>query len=410
MINTIFIIISIPLTVFGLYYFFTGLFGFFRPHKSPIKSHDPKHKFAILIAARNEEAVIGSLVHSLKEQDYPKELYDIFVIPNNCTDNTKGAAIEAGATVLNCKIPVKNKGDVLRYIFKKLKKNKDIDAYILFDADNVVDKRFISRMNDALCEGYEIAQGNRDSKNPNDTWVSGAMSISYWMLNIFYNKARINFRGSALINGTGFMVKKSIIDSEGYNTTSITEDLEYTIQSMLNGRKVMFVEDAITYDEQPLTFKQAMIQKSRWTSGEVQALKWYYIKVLKTFLKTRNPVLFDISFRLFAPIFQVVGMLMPVAVACVTLYPLNKTEFFSTLLFYIIYLAVIYIANVLFFLHNAAYYKKLKNSKVIAGAFTLPLLILTWVPIVVKCLFVTDKKWIEIKHTKNVKIHEMIKE
>ena len=111
MINTIFIIISIPLTVFGLYYFITGLFGFFRPHKSPIKKHDPKHKFAILIAARNEEAVIGSLVHSLKEQDYPKELYNIFVIPNNCSDNTRSAAIEAGATVLNCKIPVKNKGD-----------------------------------------------------------------------------------------------------------------------------------------------------------------------------------------------------------------------------------------------------------------------------------------------------------
>src|SRR5699024_113293 len=60
----------------------------------------PRCRFAVLVAARNEQAVIGHLVETLQQQDYPKELYDVIVIPNNCTDDTAGVAQRAGALIM----------------------------------------------------------------------------------------------------------------------------------------------------------------------------------------------------------------------------------------------------------------------------------------------------------------------
>ena len=57
------------------------------------------HKFALLIAARNEENVIGNLLDSIKLQKYPKELIDIFVVADNCTDSTADIARKKGTIV-----------------------------------------------------------------------------------------------------------------------------------------------------------------------------------------------------------------------------------------------------------------------------------------------------------------------
>ena len=96
----------------------------------------PRTRFAVVIAARNEEAVIGRLVKSLMEQDYPRELFDVYVAPNNCTDDTAGAAFQAGAQILFCDYPVRQKGDALRQAFCQLD-GRGYDAFVVFDADNV---------------------------------------------------------------------------------------------------------------------------------------------------------------------------------------------------------------------------------------------------------------------------------
>ena len=92
MIQAIYYILFIFSLTYGLYFLITGFFGFKNIHKKIIKKHKPKHKFAILIASRNEEGVIEQLVKSLLLQDYPKELFDVYVIPNNCTDDTEKVA------------------------------------------------------------------------------------------------------------------------------------------------------------------------------------------------------------------------------------------------------------------------------------------------------------------------------
>ena len=106
--------------IFSLYFVITGLFAF-KKYKIK-KISDKKNKFAILIACRNEEKVIGALIDSLKVSNCDSKFYEIVVLPNNCTDNTEEVAKSKNVRVVKVTEPVKTKGEVLRYAFKKLKK------------------------------------------------------------------------------------------------------------------------------------------------------------------------------------------------------------------------------------------------------------------------------------------------
>ena len=250
---------GVLMTLWGLWYLVSGLASMRRP--ADYGFHPARTRFAILIAARNEELVIGPLINSLLAQDYPSDLYDIWVVPNNCTDNTALAARNFGARVLECTVPVKSKGEVLRFAYNRLR-GRRYDAWLVFDADNVVDPRFLAEMNNARMAGARAAQGYRDSKNPYDTAVSGCSSIYYWMMDRFHNGGKAGLGVSAMIGGTGFMVTQALLDRlGGWRTETISEDLEITAQAVLAGERVAYVPRAITYDEQPLTWEQSFTQR-----------------------------------------------------------------------------------------------------------------------------------------------------
>ena len=239
----------------------------------------PKTKFAVLLPARNEENVIETLIKSLQAQDYPKELFDIFVIPNNCTDNTEGAALNAGAKVLHCTAPVTTKGEVLHQILKEL--SGKYDAYCVFDADNVVDSQFLSRMNDAIAAGAKVAKSRQCALNPYDNWVSGGYDLYFQSINLLHSKARMPFSLSAKLIGTGFMVTDEILQQlGGWNTVTLTEDIEFAVQCARIGEKVYFVPDALTYDEEPLSFGVSMRQRRRWSAGVQSVANRYTWRLL----------------------------------------------------------------------------------------------------------------------------------
>lgn len=396
------------LTLFyGLYYSLTGLYGFLKPKKFRIVPHDPKNKFAIIVAARNEEAVIGNLVTSLLECNYPKELYDVYVAVNNTTDNTAKVAKKAGGIVIDVKKKVKSKGEVLRYVFDILKKDKSIDAYIIFDADNIVHPDFLRRMNDALCCGYRVAQGFRDSKNISDNWISGSYSLYYYMQNFFFNRARMTMRQSASINGTGFMVKKEIIDEYGFETHTLTEDIEFTAICALRDERIAFVESAVTYDEQPVDFVASWKQRKRWSVGCLQCLKLYWKDLLKHFIKTGNQPSFDMFMNFVAPVVQVVCLLEFIALIFFRIFNIRLYDLFSALFssgaFFFILTYVGGIVVSVFILK----YNKRKAKSVLSAIALFALFILTWVPINVVCLFKKDMVWEEIKHNRGIKTSEL---
>ena len=291
------------LFVFGLtcYYLILGLFGFFRNKEK--KNYDPKNKFALIIAAHNEEVVIGNLIESMLKLDYPKGMYDIFVIADNCTDNT--AKIARGYNVNVCERNVsdkRGKGYALEWMFDKLfKMEEQYDAIAIFDADNLVHKNFLKEINSKMLQGYKAVQGYIDSKNPNDSWIAAAYSIAFWTQNRMFQLARANVGFSNQIGGTGFAIETDTLRELGWGATCLTEDLEFTCKLVLNGEKVGWAHDAIIYDEKPLKLAQSWSQRKRWMQGFTDVASRYFFKLLKKSIVERKFYMFDCALYVLQP-------------------------------------------------------------------------------------------------------------
>ncbi len=392
---------GVLMTLWGLWYLVSGLASVRRP--ADYGFHPARTRFAILIAARNEELVIGPLINSLLAQDYPSDLYDIWVVPNNCTDNTALAARNFGARVLECTAPVKSKGEVLRFAYNRLR-GRRYDAWLVFDADNVVDPRFLAEMNNARMAGARAAQGYRDSKNPYDTAVSGCSSIYYWMMDRFHNGGKAGLGVSAMIGGTGFMVTQALLDRlGGWRTETISEDLEITAQAVLAGERVAYVPRAITYDEQPLTWEQSFTQRRRWSSGTLQVAQRYLPALNEAQSRRPRLSLFDFEATLLLPAYQLAAL---AGLACTALSAaLGGRTLLQALL--------LGLAGALGNLAWAALTATVAAGLVITlegkwnrrlwkGLATYWLFLLTWLPITACSFWKKTTVWEEIRHTRTV--------
>ena len=239
------VLLQIIIAAYSVYGLVMATYAFRRT--SPVKPAAEQNRFAILIAARNEASVIGHLIDSLNQQNYPRHLFDIYVAPNNCHDDTADVAVNAGAILMNSSVPITKKGDVLNDAFSQLSQSAlSYDAICVFDADNLVHPDFLVEMNRALAGGALIGQCYRDSKNPEDTATAGSSAIYFWMLARFYNQARSAHGLSAGISGSGFMIRTSLIrKTNGFKTVTITEDLEMSMLSYLADAPVTWVPRAI---------------------------------------------------------------------------------------------------------------------------------------------------------------------
>ena len=399
--------IDIFIILYALYYIVTGIFVFVNK-KNQIRKYKAKHKIAVVIAARNEEKVIVHLLDSLRKQNYPKDLYDVFVIPNNCTDHTEEVADSSGANIINCTIPVSSKGEVLKYTFDYLgREYSHYDAYAIFDADNIVHPNFLSRMNDALCAGFKVAQGYRDSKNPSDTWISCCYSLFYWIQNYFFNQARMHMGWSSSINGTGFIIAKEVLDKHGFETVTLTEDIEFAAQCAIHGERIAFVKDAITYDEQPLTFSQSWKQRKRWSIGTLQCLTHYFHPLVKTGMKKKIPQCMDMALFFMAPVVQVLAFIVILMLMAYSLFGIEVSDIFKTLYDNKMFSLVLGYVTCVLISGFVVIMEKKKIRKTVKGILTLSIFMLSWIPINILCLVKRDFVWEPIEHHRAVDIESI---
>lgn len=275
----IFYIISVFLALISFLYCLDFALGIFVKKKNPYPAEKPVVRFASLVAARNEENVIADVVRSLKTQNYPEELNDIYVLINNTTDNTESKAKIAGAKVIKCPPEIKNKGDALQFAFTEFEGK--YDAYCIFDADNIVDPDFLQKMNDCYISGSHVAQGYRNSRNPSSSFSAFCMTLFFSVINHMYNEGHRRLGMTASLNGTGLMIGADVIKKTGYSPVTMVEDMEFTAICAINGIKIAWVENAIVKDEQPDNFRDSVRQRRRWNYGQYQCWKKYSGDLLK---------------------------------------------------------------------------------------------------------------------------------
>ena len=395
------------ITIFWLYNIAISVCSLIKFKEKPLLINK-EHKFMAIIPAHNEEKVIKNLIESLKEQNYPKDKLDIYVIADNCTDNTAPIAKNAGAIVYERTDPEhKTKGYAMQWFLKKMQEqNADYDALCVFDADNIVDKEFMKAMNKKLCQGEEVVQGYRDIKNPSDTWVTAGYALFYWTMHRFYHLARYNIGLSPLLNGTGFMVKFDLIKQNGWDTKTLTEDIEFSLKQIIKGRKLGWATDAIVYDEQPEVFKASWKQRSRWTVGHIQCMKAYTKDLALAIKKNKTIMNFDGLLYIIGsiPMFIVSMLLVFSNFAIYLLDSMSTTELILNIAKFIIPTFFLPILTALF----TMYLDKKPIKPMLKWALYYPLFMGSWLLINFKCLFKQDTSWEKIDHVRSVKIKEIV--
>ena len=392
--------------VFWIYNFGISLFSLIKFKDSPLKVNK-KHKFMAILPAHNEEKVIANLIDSLNNQDYDKDLLDIYVIADNCTDSTAEVARKHGAIVYErFDEEHKTKGYALNWFLQqKIKENADYAAFFIFDADNIVDKNFTKNMNKKLCQGEEVVQGYRDIKNPSDSWVTAGYALFYWTMHRFYHLARYNVGLSPLLNGTGFMVKFDLVKDTGWDTVTLTEDIEFSLKRIIKGRRLGWATDAIVYDEQPVSFKASWSQRSRWTVGHIQCLK-VYTKDLALAVK-KNKTLMNLDGFLYMmgsiPLFVVSIVLLLSNFIIYAADAMTTLELLSNIVRFIVPTFFMPIATAIF----TMYLEKKPIKPMAKWLIYYPLFLGSWLLINFKCLFKRNTTWEKIDHVRDIKIKEI---
>lgn len=394
------------ITIFWLYQIMVSLCSLVKIKDKPLKVNKD-HRFMAIIPAHNEEAVVGNLVESLKKQNYNKELYDIYVIADNCTDNTAKVAEEAGAIVYErFNNSQKTKGYALDwFLAQKIEENAPYDAFFVFDADNIVDPNFIKNMNKKLCQGEDVVQGYRDIKNPTDSWITAGYAIFYWTMHRFYHLARYNLGLSPLLNGTGFMVRFDVVKPEGgLKTVTLTEDIEYSLKRIIEGKRLGWATDAIVYDEQPVGFKQSWSQRSRWTVGHMQCIKEYTKQLAVAAQEKKTMMNFDGFLYIIGsiPMFIITLVLLATNFLMYAGNGMTELELIINIARYLIptFLLPIGTAVIVMLLDRRPIKPMLK------GLACYPLFMGSWLLINFKCLFKRETTWEKIDHVRNIKIGE----
>ena len=395
---------------YKIIYKITGIF-FTRKFKEAKQNH----KYAILVAARNEETVIGNLVDSINKQDYPSELVTVFVVADNCTDNTAKIARELGAICYERFDPDhRTKGYALQFLVENIRRDYGIDSfegYFIFDADNLLKEDYITCMNESFDAGQKIIKSYRNTNNFGDNWISAGYALWFLRESKYLNYSRMLLDTSSAISGTGFMLSNEIVKrSGGWKYYLLTEDIEFTVDHVINDYKIGFCKNAILYDEQPNELKQSIRQRMRWAKGYFQVMCNYGTKLIKGTIKGKNFSCYDMSMSI-----------LPALLLTIATVTINGTAIIAGLISGVSVAPIIEamvrcLVGMYFTLYaigtitTITEWKNIYTTTVkkILYTFTFPLFMMTYIPITLVALF-KKVEWKPIVHSRAKSIADITK-
>jgi len=368
------------------------------------------NRFAVIGCAHNEEAVIGKLVESIYKNAYPRDRYDLYVICDNCTDGTAERVKQAGAIPMVRTAPDKRgKPLALEWMFDILRRKRETgevyDAYIILDADNLVNEGYLDAVNSKLNEGHEVIQTYLGCKNPDDTWISMAYSLSYWLSNVNYQDAHARMGLSAQLGGTGMVFRPSVLDEVGWDTDTLTEDLVMTTNYVRARRRpCAWAHDARLYDEKPLTMHASMRQRTRWMQGHIEAGIAHGIPTMVRGIVHMSWLELDAGFYLLRPLLNFIMFVMFMGRWGIALLfpdsPLNQAFLMSPAA------ATLLLAFYLLMQIHSLYREGYKRS-----ALWIPIgyvFALTWyLPILRGIIKRKERAWVSTEHTRGMSIAEV---
>lgn len=407
--------------VFSVCFLYQVVFFFIGLIRGQVKIPPAKkqHTYAFFIAAHNEEAVIANLVKSIKDQDYPSELIDVFVVADACTDNTAQAAREAGAIVYERNdLSRKGKSWVMDYGFDRILREYPgkHEALFIFDADNLLSRDYVTIMNDAFDQGYLALTSYRNSKNFGSSWISSAYATWFIREARYLNNARMICHTSCAVSGSGYLVSAKLIEGmKGWDFHTLTEDIQFSTFCAIHGVRIGYAP-AEFFDEQPVTLKASIKQRMRWTKGFYQVLFTYGRHMFKSIGKFHRFAAYDML--------MVVGPAMLLTLMCllvnVTFIAVGSLSHGFLATDAEIEMAIGSIIMMLAYMYGTFFVMGLSTTitewkhihcpqkwRIFTNLFTFPLFMFTYVPLTVAALFL-KVDWVPTPHDVSVTLDEVL--
>ena len=412
----IFAIIWLIFFVALFHYLFFTIAGIFVCKKFP--KTEEKLKYGIIIGARNEESVIGSLIESIQANDYPQDKIQIFVVAHNCTDETARIAREKGATVYEYNNPSERTvGYAYRHLVSKIQEDygvESFDGFFIINADNTLSPDYISRMNDAfLANGREkVITSYRNSKNFGGNAISCLYGLFFISACRFEARGRTYFGCSTRVSGTGYVFNSKVL-KDGWQYVTLTEDWEFTADQLAMGNKIYYCDEAEFFDEQPTTVKIMLRQRLRWARGHTIVFFTRFKKLMGALFRSKGKggfsnkgSVYDISVSILplGAIGVCLGILQTIAIA---LSPLFGADAALVWKWYAIFSGISFVSSYLLIILSAILLIILEKKRIPrVNFFTMLKTVLLWpfflgLSVILDCmsLFVKNLEWKPIPHT-----------
>ncbi|MCP5093992.1 MAG: glycosyltransferase family 2 protein [Chloroflexi bacterium] len=255
----------------------------------------PQTRFLILVPAHNEAVLLPQLLANLAELDYPKHLFAVHVVADNCTDETAVIGRQHGAIVHERRNPnERGKGYALQWLQQRLwQANEPHDAIVIFDADTVVCPNFLRVMDARLASGEKVIQSFYSVRNPERSWGVGLRYAALAVLHFLRPQGRMVLGASAGLKGNGMVFAADILKNHEWSA-SVTEDIELHMTLLLAGERVTFAPDAVIWAEMPQKLADARSQNMRWEQGRLQMARKYIPQLMKAAILHKNlsPILY----------------------------------------------------------------------------------------------------------------------
>ena len=398
--------IQMLLSVFLIWSFLVAVIGTFtKTRELQPQGMVANFSYAIVICAHNEETVIGNLLKCLQMQTYPQDKFHVFLLADHCTDRTAilGRQFHQVTVWERNEGTRSGKGAVLNWGIGKIKQAYPavFDNLLVFDADNVIGKDFLSTMNQYFAQGAEIVTGKRVAQNPFASLVSQWYTLYWCIINALYNRPRFKLGLSSMLSGTGFAFRFQLLDTQGWKTYSLSEDIEFSCQQILKGHRVDFAETALFYDEQPTDFRVMAVQLSRWCTGGYQIVKGYFRTWLSLYCRKPSLRLLDLFMALGFTVILGIVAIFYILLALGLMVEGNISVLFGPAMF--MYLATCCVGLA------AAYIDGWPLPKLWAGVLTFPIFYITLSLVSLWALFFPQREWVNIVHKGTPDLHPQVK-
>jgi cellulose synthase/poly-beta-1,6-N-acetylglucosamine synthase-like glycosyltransferase len=273
-------------------------------YRKPAMADDPLPRIAVFVPAHNEEMQIAETVRVILGSDYPAGHRDVIVISDNSTDDTAARARDAGAVVFERRDPVNpGKGQAMDWLLHSQRELlSTYDIFAVVDADTSVAPDFLREMAVMMRrDGVDVVQGAHGVSNPSVNWRTALTTAGFAMVNHLRPMGRTALGCSTELNGNGMAFRARLLLDRGWTAHSVVEDIEMSLQLLLDGTMVRFNPDAKVWAEMAASRQQAGPQRRRWEGGRFEIMRMFLPRLIGRFFGTGRVRYLDAFMGLLIP-------------------------------------------------------------------------------------------------------------